>query len=253
MIVFGGVTAQGPAPASQDRPNDGAVYSPATGQWQRIPAFPTPNVPGAEALTTLAIWTGTALLVMAQYKGRLHAGTLETWDGPLVIASWTPGAASWHVLQRRGPPGIDPQRRRASTVSSTLLWGAGHVWTGTRVVFVHGNECYRGTSCGGGPPDLAGPNAFTVATASWSKMPETTIYSLGRAATWSGHAIVTIGSTGTAQAYDPTAARWERLPAAPFEAFGAVWTGRSVLAWTSTSTRHHVEVEELVPAPPKGS
>lgn len=83
MIVWGGATNPG-------RPDlvDGAVFDPATSEWQPIPR--SPLQPGQ---ATRAIWTGTELVVI----------------GEKATVGWDPGSGTWRPVAHGLPPPLDPR------------------------------------------------------------------------------------------------------------------------------------------------
>jgi N-acetylneuraminic acid mutarotase len=222
VIVFGGVNTTMHTTESFPLP-DGATYSPATGQWRRLPAFPMPAGTGIVVTQIAAVWTGHELLALANYGKvkRTDFAPAPNWVGALrahsLLAAWRPGWGSWRVV------GQAPRRLRWTLTASNVP-----LWTGTRLVLVQGT--FPGSLGGVTVPTNA--YSFVLDRRRWLRMPPNEVQALAADSAWTGEAIVGVGGGGRSVAYVPARSKWIRLPRAPLSLTAPpVWTGKELLQY----------------------
>jgi N-acetylneuraminic acid mutarotase len=172
-----------------------------SGRWSALPAAPTTHRDGASV-----VWTGSELLVWGGASGaedhQLHA------DG----AAYDPESGDWRLLP-------------ASPLSPRV--GQAAAWTGTEMVVWGGYE--RGGYTPSEP--TADGAAYDPTTNRWRVLPAAPLSARGDAtALWTGAEVVVLGGEpggggqpgevggspqtyGDGAAYDPSANRWQHIPA----------------------------------------
>jgi hypothetical protein len=237
VVVFGG---QGSSVV--DVPLGGASYDVAQGTWSNLPSFPKTGT--GSPISTSAVWTGSELLAVVTYEHIVPIPCAKCEKGysissRAVVAAWSPGWGSWHVLAGTPP--------HSEVAASTYMARA--TWTGREIVLLGGYECLPGMSC----PALLGPSdaaiAFDPANHTWKPLG----VQVGGGvwpSSWTGQALALLAaggeyqgsqepftSAGSAAAFDAATDTWSPLPHLPVSPSDAsmVWTGRQLLAWGSTS------------------
>ena len=184
LIVWGGLELE---PVSDDRAvrrvtellgDDGAAFSPATGEWRELP--PAPIEPRLHPATA---WAGDRLFVW----GGAGEGFRPVDDGAVYL----PDQDRWETL----PP---------APLDGRMPWTG--VWSGEEFLVV-------GASVTGGgadePAELVGGAAFDPSSGTWRSLPPPPVrFESFPAATWLGERLVVWrGSRGAV--YDPDRDRWE--------------------------------------------
>jgi hypothetical protein len=227
----------------------GAIYSPESKHWNKMPAFPRQGAKGSVGSISAA-WTGHRLIVWATLVQSGPCGTNCYGSAPhQVEAEWTPGSPTWRTLPN--------SQIGASTASGMPIWTATPVWTGTRVVLVHGTSCIPagGTSCPSPSSPIVGAEVYQPSSKHWSATPATKVLGGDGPVLWTGRALLAVNtgetfgtlSPGDGVVYEPKTKRWLTLPRAPTAYYGVptyVWTGKSLLIWGQDTTP--VGGEELV-------
>lgn len=219
MIVFGG---QGRQPG-YGQLLDGAVYTPTSNTWRRIPPMPA----GSGTLVGVtSVWDGQQLLAWATYQSASPTGATP------MAAAWNPSTGAWTSLPN--PP------HRVAT------YGATATWTGQQVLLLDGSNCLPSMSCLVPLRDGAG-SGYTPRTGQWSVIPDNVVAGSAGPTAWTGQALAALnagsqGSTagqsvlmpGDAAAYDPATQTWTDLPRGPLGALDGAsvfWTGKQLLVW----------------------
>ncbi|HEV2360264.1 MAG TPA: hypothetical protein VGS21_01040, partial [Acidimicrobiales bacterium] len=215
--------------------SDGAVYTPATGKWAKLPAMP--GVPQCatgcwQAISVIPAWTGTELVV------------------------WV----TWQKVQGCGPrcDGVYEKQTGYRLQAGKTVWGqigtirvvtdfAVPVWTGSSVLVMGGVYCP--SSC---PATAVHGSSFDPATGQWQSVPGFSLMEGQWPAVWTGRAFVDLndgpggyhGTGAPLQAYDPGARSWTIIPQRPIGGVlggaypRAVWTGTELLAWGEGTTSY---------------
>jgi N-acetylneuraminic acid mutarotase len=207
LVVWGGASEQ------HADLHDGAVYEPAAGTWQVIPAAPISGLLGRPT----GVWTGSELLVWRA----LDPGRAPDVDGaPLEGAGFDPATARWRRLARVGADlvtGDVPHATRLDDGRVALL-----------------------TSHGGVLYDPAGDAYAPMATPPWTQR-------AGPEPVWTGTHLLTWGGVDGVRrandgfAYDPATDTWSRLPAAPLPGRAQhtlTWTGEALVVWGGVDARY---------------
>lgn len=196
FLVVGGSVRTGAA--TEEYSPQGAAYNPATERWR-----PLPDAPFQLTDKSIAVWTGTELLVVG--------GAVPTGPG---TAEWTSQAAAYapqRNLWRRLPPA--PLRPR---------WNAFSAWTGTRLLVWGGAAVVPGIE----DVSILGDGAsYDAAAGSWQPISQSPRPTGARGpSVWTGDRwLLGGGENGTDGGtdhgwveYDPRTDGWRRLPDPPF-------------------------------------
>lgn len=165
---------------------------------------------GAVALGVIVVGCGS---------GSVHGRSAADLSGVIAL----PSAAIASPSVSRPPPSLVSPSASASVVAPPVSASA--------------------VSAGSAPNTLAG-SAATLAGYHWSALPPAPIAArTGAASAWTGRQLLIWGGddgprgdqlVGDGAAYDPTAKRWTKLPAAPISArtqMATVWTGSELFIW----------------------
>jgi len=229
--------------------NVAAAYNPATRAWRRL--SPAPKMDNY--CRRDVAWTGTEVVLWGCGQAALDPQTdtwrtlpkpptgqgIVVWTGREMIGwgggccgdAWSAGSA------------YDPAANTWRTLARTPLapsQGALGAWTGHEVVLlVSGIDPASGKPY---PARFARAAAYDPANDTWRRiapLPEHGLRS-GGAAVWDGHQVLVVGAGEDARAtlaYNPATNRWRRLASLPSARVDvkAVWTGKRVLVWGSSS------------------
>ena len=192
----------------------GATYSPATGRWQLLPAFPLPDISGATVTADSAVWTGSSLVVVANY-GQVAPPAdriVALAKKQTVAVKWRPGWTSWRIISH-APTRIGGQL-------------TGGLWTGSRLVLAESN-----ITADVAPQPIPGPHTFDVAARRWLPIPLADIQTYPRKTAWTGQAVFALSlGGGQASAFNPSTDAWIPLPRPPDPIYTTiVWTGHEIL------------------------
>ena len=171
----------------------GGAYDPRTGRWRLLAA--SPRLSAGWLLDRTVLWAGTRLLVWS-FWSRPTAASRATFNAELDGAdlwAYDPAADHWTVL------------RSPSAQVRPLLARASLAWTGQEVLAVQHNSVIQpDRALFGGRYDPDRDRWTPIATP-----PRRVTFRSPTALVWTGAALVADG----ADAYDPAADRWWRLPA----------------------------------------
>lgn len=223
MIVLGGQPS-GAATLPED--GDGAVYDPASGSWQSLPAPVPPH--GHPLMWSTAIQAGGELVAWSQWWAFRSTGPNSS------TGSW--GVDVFDYLERTGTWELVPEAPGEAQDAAEALW------TGQFAIV-------RGTiDCGPcSPPFIPeSTDLYNPSTNTWTAVPPDPLGGQGMESAWTGAALVSFDTDftssgpfgtvvpGDASVYDPVSGRWGLLPAAPStcsDAAPPVWTGQSVILY----------------------
>ena len=267
LFVWGGY--DNVSPASSHVAGDGAVYSPDTNTWRRLPSAPL----SARAYAT-AVWTGTDVVVIGgqpavvrgQRSRRVEAAawnrTTDTWRRLATIAEPSPRQVlginvvnaggvlyAWvlwatYISQGNtatGTQGIDLERYDSAVNRWHLMTTTGDVpaglsqaplWTGQEIINTASRFYCGFASC---PYSPARPGQrLTLATNTWSAIAPGPADNSASMSLWTGSSLLSLSAIKPA-AWDANHNKWYRLPRPPYAAdqsgVAAVWTGTQLLQW----------------------
>lgn len=206
LLLVGGV---------QNGSNDQAWrFTPATGEWARLP---DPSIPPVEGMK--GVWTGTEAVFYGGYAG--------LGESPGV--AWNPATETWRSLPATG---------RANFIQRQRM-----VWTGDHVIVFSGH---------GGPGHYNRLLLYDPASDAWTEsapIPITPTERLGAAWTgdelilWGGYATYGDGNaSGEGARYDPVTDRWTVMADSPLGArcdHSLTWSGEVAVVLGGVETCGH--------------
>ena len=224
MVIWGGYddVANGSSRVSAD----GAAYNPVANSWQPLSASPL-----TARAYTLALWTGTAVMVLGGVPAVVTSTVGEYADG----ARLDPRRGRWTHIPSPDP--VDGQhinwRMNLQTSATMLAWSA---WSQSHQIAAN-----ESTSSGG--VDLY---SYNESSGAWRYIP-TSVEALPdiEDALWTGRVVYARGRTyncgdcsgpfvpEATAAYDPTHNTWTRLPPDPLGAdhLLSIWTGGALFSF----------------------
>lgn len=243
LLVWGG---QSPDGISR---RDGAIYDPATDRWRPMAALPA-QLGGDVAAS---VWTGSYVLTV----GRL--GELAKYD--MASDTWTPSSAPFPVDQAAlqahwtgtrllvwgtrctlsnvcsaAGASYDPSADSWSPVSDvgapTMRSGFASAWTGSELAI------WGGAPSGSSIDVLLSGALYNPVSDTWRPMSSQCASAAGSYTFWTGSELLTWTPGATGARYDPAADTWRTtsIMGAPASRLAkAVWTGRSLLVWSTDS------------------
>lgn len=278
VFIWGGVGSGG---RSSTLYGNGALYTLDSRRWNLLP--PSPLVPRSGAS---ALWTGSEVVVIGGWAGKVHAhlsltgaaydpasnswSTLPAIPKPAgrvaaIDAGWTgheldvlvlshPSSGKTNFESAAWMPGTSPWHALPTSGAEASSLSTVPVWTGSRFYFLGSNICADHPWEGGAPSCVPPGHQAWRATAVTPRNAGTRSTSTTRGvgvngpSTWTGRSLVAFAGHAGVALEVPTG-RWLSLPAAPLReetTAAAIWSGKGVILWGNASDGSR-RAEELLP------